>query len=147
MRSIALRVGIIAAIAGGAWVFRDFLPSNAGSLAVGDCFDPPTGVSTVEDVQHHPCAEAHGGEVILVVDYEPATDVYPSDDEFFAFMDTRCISAFNDYTGLEYTTADHLDYAAYTPTSDGWSEGDRKVICYAVNVDGSQFTQSIRKAQ
>ena len=41
---------------------------NAGDLAVGDCFDAPTlEGQTVSDVQHHPCTEAHTGEVFAVV--------------------------------------------------------------------------------
>ncbi len=147
MQGLAIRLGIIGIIVVGAFLLRPYLMGEAASLAVGDCFDPPPGIGTVEDVQHHPCNEAHGGEVVFVGNYEPATDVYPTDDEFFAFMNARCIAAFNDYTGLDYDTAEHLDYAAYTPTTDGWADGDRKVICYVVNVDGSQFSSSVKKAQ
>jgi hypothetical protein len=145
MRSIALRVGIIGAIAGGAWILRPFIMGNAGSLAVGDCFDPPAAeVQTVEDVQHHPCNEAHGGEVVFVGNYAPAGEAYPSDDEFMDFVGSNCIPAFNTYTGLNYDTATDLDVSVFTPTTDGWGDGDRKVICYAVKVDGSQFTGSVK---
>ena len=148
MRGLAIRVGVIAAILGGAFLFRNFLPSNAGNLAVGDCFDPPSGSGTVEDVQHHPCTDAHGAEVIFVGSYEPATDAYPSDDEFLAFFDARCFPAFIDYTGLDVEAAQaaSLDFHAYTPTTDGWTGGDRKVICYIIKTDGSQMTSSVKKA-
>lgn len=147
MRSVLLRVGIIGAIGGAAFLGRDFLSGNAGNLAVGDCFDPPAGeVQEVEDVQHHPCDQAHGGEVIFVGNYEPDSSTYPTDDQFLDFVSDRCIAAFNDYTGLNYDTATDLDFSAFTPTSEGWGDGDRKVICYAVKVDESQFTQSIKKA-
>ena len=148
MRSILIRVGIIAAIAGGAFLLRDFLPSNAANLAVGDCFDlPSTETETVEDVQHHPCTETHGGEVVFVGDFEPAPDSYPTDDEMFTFISGRCITAFFDYTGLTDATAQHLDMSAFTPTVEGWDDGERKVICYAVTVDGSTMTTSVKKAQ
>ena len=147
MRSILIRVGIIGAIAGGAFLLRDFLPSNAGNLAVGDCFDVPAAeTETVEDVQHHPCTETHGGEVVFVGDFEPAPSAFPSDDEIFGFFSARCIAAFFEYTGLTAATSEHLDMSAFTPTQQGWTEGDRTVICYAINVDGSPMTTSVKKA-
>ena len=46
-------------VAIGGFVLRDRLSSNAGDLAVGDCFDEPTAsAETIEDVQHQPCTEA-----------------------------------------------------------------------------------------
>lgn len=145
MQALALRIGIIALIAGGAWVFRPFLMGDAGSLAVGDCFDPPTDVDqTVEEVQHHPCSDPHGAEVIFVADYQPATDVYPSTDEFRAFVLANCIPAFNSYTGLNYDVATDLDVGSMWPTAESWSGGDKEMSCYAVRVDGSNFSQSIK---
>ena len=146
MRGLAIRVGIIGAIAAGAFVLRPFVMGDAGSLAVGDCFDEPsTPTETVEEVQHHPCTDPHDGEVFYIGNYEPSTGTYPSDDEFLAFINDRCTGAFNTYTGLDYTTAQELDFAAFTPTSAGWGNGDRKVMCYAVKVDQTQFDASIKK--
>ena len=34
---------------------------------------------------------------------------------------------------------------AFYPTAKGWGSGDRKVICYAVKVDDSKLTKSIKK--
>ena len=147
MRSILIRVGIVGAIAGGAFLLRDFLPSNAGNLAVGDCFDlPASETETVEDVQHHPCTESHGGEVVFVGDFEPAPSAFPSDDEIFAFFSTKCVAAFFEYTGLTMTTSGHLDMSAFTPTEEGWGDGDRTVICYATSIDESPMTTSVKKA-
>jgi hypothetical protein len=147
MRGLLLRVGIIGAIAGGAFVLRPFVTGNAGELAVGDCFDEPAqATETVKDVQHHPCTDLPDAEVIFVGNYEPATGAYPTDEQFLAFMRDRCTGAFNAYTGLDYTRAQDLDFSAFTPTSDGWTGGDRKVTCYAVKVDGSKFNASIKKA-
>ena len=131
-------MGIVAAIGGGAFLLRDFLPSNAGNLAVGDCFDLPAAeTETVEDVQHHPCTEAHGGEVVFVGDFDPAPSAFPNDTEMFTFFSERCIAAFFSYTGLTEATSQNLDMSAFTPTQQGWVEGDRTVICYAVNLDRS----------
>jgi hypothetical protein len=147
MRGIALRVGIIAVIAVAAFFLRDKISGGAGSLAVGDCFDEPAGqTETVEDIQHHPCTDLHDAEVFYVSNYEPAGDTYPNDSQFLDFIRDRCTGAFNTYTGLDYTKAQDLDFSAFTPTADGWGKGDRKIICYAVKVDGTQFSAAIKKA-
>jgi hypothetical protein len=147
MRSIWVRVGIIAVVVIGFVVLRPFLTGNAGTLSVGDCFDPPTTVAeTVSDVQHHPCTDSHGAEVMFVGTYAPATDVYPTNDEFGVFFDATCTPAFNSYTALDFKTDATYDMSAFTPTADGWSKGDRKVICYAVRLDAGKMTQSIKKA-
>jgi hypothetical protein len=147
MRGLAIRVGIIGAILGGGFIFRSFLTGNAGDLAVGDCFDEPTTqAETVEDVQHHPCTDLHDAEVFFIGNYEPSTGTYPSDPEFFNFISDRCTGAFNAYTGLDIKTTQDLDFSAFTPTSEGWGKGGRKVTCYAVKVDGTKLNESIKKA-
>jgi Septum formation len=146
MRGLVIRVGIIAAIGIGVLVLRPYVTGNAGGLAVGDCFDEPaTATQTVEDVQHHPCTDLHDGEVFYVGNYEPSTGTYPSDAEFLNFVRDRCTGAFNTYTGLDYTSTQDLDFSAFTPTAEGWGKGNRKVTCYAVKVDNSQFNASIKK--
>ena len=44
------------------------------------------------------------------------------------------------------TTTQDFDFSAFTPTSEGWGKGDRKVTCYAVKVDGTKLNTSIKKA-
>ena len=147
MRSIAIRVGIIAAIVVAFVLLRPFFSGNAGDLSVGDCFDlPATVTETIEDVQHHPCTDSHDAEVIFVGDFAPATSTYPSDDEFKTFFQASCSPAFDSYTGLVFATDATYDMSAFTPTTDGWTGGDHKVICYAVHIDASKMTQSIKKA-
>ena len=146
MGGIAARLGIIGAVVVGGIILRPFISGDAGSLQVGDCFDTPTTVSeTVEDVQHHPCTDPHGAEVVYVGDYAPATDTYPSDDDFFTFFEANCGPAFNAYTGLDFLTAAEYDMSAFTPTAEGWDDNDRKVICYAVRTDDATMNASIKK--
>lgn len=146
MRSLGIRLGFVAAIAAGAFILRPFLAGNAGSLSVGDCFDEPAGSSdTVEDVQHHPCTDAHTAEVVFVGNYSPATDTYPAEDAFLTFFENSCTAAFNAYTGLDYATDPTYDMSAFTPTPEGWGSGDRKIICYAVRLDQGPMSSSIRK--
>jgi hypothetical protein len=60
-----IRLVVVGAIVVGGFLFRDRISGNAGDLQVGDCFDDP-GTSEISDVQHHPCTEAHTGEVIFI---------------------------------------------------------------------------------
>ena len=146
MGSILLRIGIIAAIAGGFWIFRDHLPGAAGDVQVGDCFDAPTTVGeTVDDVSHHPCTDPHTAEVIFVGDY-PDAATYPGVDAFDAFTEANCITAFNSYTGLDFNTAIEYDMGIFYPLEEGWRD-DHEITCYLVRADEGKMTQSVKKAQ
>lgn len=147
MRSIALRLGVVGAIVIGAIILRPFLGGSAGNLQVGDCFDEPAGTQdTVDDVQPRPCTDPHGAEVVFVGDYAPDSEAYPTEEQFLAFLETACTSAFNAHTGLDFATDPTYDWSAYTPTAEGWADdGDRKVICFAIRLDGAHMTSSIKK--
>jgi hypothetical protein len=143
--NIGIRLAIVALVAGGAFVFRDRLSGHAGDLQVGDCFDvPSSAVQEVGDVQHHPCNEAHTGEVVYVGDYPDAT-AYPSDDQWRAHVTTHCVPAFNTYTGLDFANDVVFDMGFFTPTAEGWGDGDREVTCYAARIDGASLASSIKK--
>ena len=137
---IAAVIGVIAVVG---FIFRDRLSSNAGELQVGDCFDDPGSVTEVSDVQHHPCSEAHSAKIFYVGAITSGNNAYPSNDAIFEFVGTNCVPAFTTYTGEEYT-GDPIDIGYFHPTSEGWSDGDRGVICYAYNVDGSTSTGSVK---
>ena len=147
MGSILLRIGIIAAIAGGAWVFRDYISGNATDLVAGDCFDAPTTVDeTVDDVSHHPCTDAHTAEVFFVADH-PATGAYPGVDEFDTFTQDNCPGAFNTYTGMDFYSDEATDYdiGLFYPLEEGWTRGDHEITCYIVRVDEQPMTASLKK--
>ena len=140
-------VGIVAVVLIGGFIFRDFLTGNAGDLQVGQCFDLPTSSSeTIDDVQHHPCDQTHGGEVFFVGTSTAAKDAsYPADDvlafEVFGF----CDASFTAYSGKDSDTDLEWTYGYFVPTSDGWADGDRGIICYAAKVDGTTTTGSIKQ--
>lgn len=144
MRGWIVRIAIIAAIAIGAFVLRDRLSSNAGDLAVGDCFDEPAGATEVEDVQHHPCTEPHTSEVVFVGDI--AADAYPSETEVADFVRDQCVPAFNSYTGLDFETDTTLDMGYFFPLEEGWRTGDHEVICYVIRLDKAPMSQSLKTA-
>lgn len=147
MGSILLRVGIIAAIAGGAWVFRDYISGNATDLVVGDCFDAPTTAvdETVEDVAHHPCTDAHTAEVFFVADH-PA-GAYPGEEAFDTFTRDNCPPAFTTYTGLDFYADQAADYdiGVLYPLEEGWDRGDHEITCYIVRIDDGPMTAPLRK--
>ena len=146
MSGVARWIGIIAVIgviAVVGFLFRDRLSSNAGELKVGDCFDDPGSVAEVSDVQHHPCSEPHSAEVFFVGNMTGENNAYPADTAILDFVSTSCVPSFASYTGEEYT-GDPIDIGYFHPTSEGWGDGDRGVICYAYNVDGSTSTGSVK---
>jgi hypothetical protein len=141
-----VRIAIIAVIVVAGFLFRDRLSSNAGELKVGDCFDDPGAIAEVSDVQHHPCEEGHTSEVIFVGEMSGDNATYPADDAILEFVSVNCIPAFASYTGRQYDGVT-LDVGYFHPTSDGWGNGDRGVICYAYSIDGVPTTGSLKAAQ
>ena len=148
MRTWGIRILIIAVIAVGAFVLRDRLTGNAGDLAVGDCFDRPTTAGeTIEDVQHHPCTEAHTAELIFLGNHPAAKDAPPpTEDELFSFVEASCLPAFNSYTGTDLIAEALFDIGFIYPLDEDWNKGDREISCYAYRLDEATMTTSIKKA-
>lgn len=140
--SIALRVGIIAAIVVGALILRDRLTGAATDLRVGDCFDEPVGATEVSEVQHQPCGDAHDAEVFFVADY--TGDSYPVISGFDDYVVEKCIPAFESYVGRSFEAATELDLSYFFPTLDGWGKGDHEITCYLISLDRSKLTTSMK---
>lgn len=145
---IIVAIAVVVVVVG--VVFRDRITGNAGNLQVGDCFDLPadaTASASVGDVQHHPCTEAHGGEVFAVLTYPAtATDTYPPTDAFDTFAANQCSTSFQTYTGIAFDAATTLDAGYFFPLDKGWATGDRTVICYLVDAAGQPLNHSMRSA-
>ena len=148
MQSIALRIGIFVLIGIGALVARPFLTGAAGDLKVGECFDMPTTASeTIEDVQHHPCSDAHDGEVFFVGELPIAKGKpYPGDEALGPLVDSLCLPAFTAYTGLSAVTDPLWTFGAGVPVIEDWDEGSRRLMCYAGRMDGARTSGSIKKS-
>ncbi|HXR27097.1 MAG TPA: septum formation family protein [Candidatus Baltobacteraceae bacterium] len=149
-RGLAIVVAIALVVVVVGVVFRDRITGNAGDLQVGDCFDLPADAAAsaaVGDVQHHPCTEAHGGEVFAVLTFpaDPGA-TYPASDAFDAFAADQCSSSFQTYTGIAFDAATTLDAGYFFPLDTGWASGDRTVICYLVDAGGQPLTRSMRSA-
>jgi hypothetical protein len=138
-----LRIGIVAAILFGGFLFRDRLGGSPAELKVGDCFDlPTTTAQTVDDVQHHPCTESHTGEVTLVT-VHPAADgsKAPTETELNMYLSSTCSDALVSYAG---TDNERFGIGAFSPTDAGWKDGDRGVTCYLAMLDESAMTASFK---
>jgi hypothetical protein len=148
MRGWIIRIAIIALIAGGAYLFRDRLSSNAGDLKVGDCFDQPTtATETIKDVQHHPCSESHNAEVFFVGNHPAAKDTpTPSEDDILGFVAEACVPAYAAYTGTALDPSGAIDVGYFYPLPADWAKGQREVTCYAYRLDNAMMTSSLKKA-
>jgi hypothetical protein len=141
-----IRIAIVAVVVVGGLVFRDRLSGNAGDLKVGDCFDEPQGTQTVKDVQHHPCSEAHTGEVVFVGAVPGDNATYPGDAAFTTFAIQNCAPAFATYTGTAINAQTALDMSYFFPLADGWAKGSHDLTCYIIRTDGTAVSQSFKKA-
>jgi hypothetical protein len=119
---------------------------DASDLSVGDCIVVPD-EGEFSELGQTACDDPHTGEVFFVGDH-PGGDAaaYPTDDEFFDWSVATCEPLFEAYTGIAYAEQEPLDYGWFTPTADGWSAGDREVICYLGLADGSETSQSWKDA-
>ena len=144
---IVVAVVIIGALSVGGFFLRDFMSGNVTDLKVGDCFDLPTGVETVKDVQHHPCNEAHTAELVGLFEYPGKSgDSYPAKGVLRTYAETQCVPAFHSYTGRDPMTDPLLTLGWMYPTEDGWKNGDHGVNCYLGRTDDGPMTQSYRTA-
>lgn len=144
MRNIIIRVAIIGAVIVGGLIFRDRLSGNAGELAVGDCFDVPTADTNISDVQHHPCTEAHTGEVFFVGAHTAAKGTPFTTSLLETYVGSACIPAFMSYIGSGDSTP--LEIGAFYPLVKDWDDGDREVTCYLYQIDGSTMTKTLKAA-
>ena len=134
---------IIAVFLVGGFIRRDRLGGSPAELKAGDCFDVPTTTGqTVNDVQHHPCTESHTGEVILVTEHPAAKGANaPTDTDLTSYLISTCGPALTTYVGPDTAK---FDLGAFSPTEDGWKDGDRGVTCYLTMLDESAMTVSSR---
>jgi hypothetical protein len=71
---------------------------------------------------------------------------YPADSAVEAWVESNCLPAWSSYTGKDITTEEVLTLRWYQPTTDGWTKGDRLVVCYAGRVDKAALTSSVKKS-
>lgn len=149
-----LVVVILIAVVGGALAFLATLLVADGTIEVGsgegassevdpaargECLDLLVEGSVVVDTIEVPCEEPHDAEAfhrVLLAD-----GPFPGDEALASEADAACLQQFPDYVGTEYVESEYwLD--SLVPTPDGWSLGDREVVCLLVSEDGSPLVGS-----
>jgi hypothetical protein len=113
---------------------------SAGDLAIGQCFDRPTG-ATITTVVKHACTEPHDAEVIHVATYAGG-DAYPAD--FDGYIDDACTPIFTSYVGVSVDDTPDLSFGWYYPDEDAFKAGNRTFTCYVARIDRAKLTKSLR---
>jgi hypothetical protein len=159
VKSRLIAIGIVAAVVLGitAYVYI-FEPTasvdshgnvtSSGSLGVfqlttGQCFDEPADSSTaVSSIEAIPCAQAHDAQVIGTYNLtDLAYDSATIDNE----ADTACQKMANGPSVIQSKLGDSAEIVDFTPSSDSWDTGDRKVTCGLDNGTGNKLVGTILK--
>lgn len=146
-KRLLIVAAVVVAVAIGLYVFKDSLTGAPGDLKVGDCFDVPTVAAeadVVSSVQHHPCTESHTGEVFFITPYTGAATTYPAVSDFDQFANDACAPAFKTYVGTDLDSDPDLSAGYFYPPQDGWSSGDRTILCYATRAGDGVMTRSVK---
>jgi len=114
-------------------------------LSVGDCIAIP-GEAEFSEVRFVACDAPHDAEVFFMGDHE-GDGGFPDDTAFEAFVDERCLPAFETYTGSPFDGQSLLDLGWFTPTAESWTFGDRTIHCYLTPLDGSMTSMSYQGAK
>lgn len=116
--------------------------ADAGSLAVGTCFDRPTAGQDFSTVEKSECTEAHDAEVILVAEYTGET--FPISLTLDRYIDETCLPAALSYTGKPAEELGDYQLGLFSPNRDGWDDGERTFTCYLLRADEGKITQSLK---
>ena len=147
MNSWILRIGIIVLIVAGGFLLRDRLSSNAGDLKVGDCFDDPAGQSPRSRTSSTIRAPRPTRPRSSSSASSPATTraTRPTPPIEYAGSGRTACRPGRPTRARRFETEPMLTAGYYQPTPDGWSSGDRDVICYAYREDNAPMTVSVKK--
>lgn len=117
--------------------------ADAGSLAVGTCFDRPSSAQDFSTVETQDCTEAHDAEVILVAEYTES-DTFPISIALDRYIDDTCLPAALTYTGKPAEQLGDYQLGLFSPNRDGWDDGERTMTCYLLRADEGKITQSLK---
>lgn len=115
--------------------------TDAFSIRLGDCFDEPS-ADEVYNLTAIPCAQPHDNEVYHLFDLEGGA--FPGDAAIDESGTAGCLEAFEEFIGVAYDDSE-IYFSYFVPTEDSWRDGDREVICYALQ-DGQTTTGTLKAA-
>lgn len=130
--------------------FISGLSVDPSELDAGDCFNEylyRDGSDFLQQVTSIvACNGPHDREAYFRTEYpggENAT--YPIDNELERWADITCLEHFEDFVGLDYVLS-ALEIGAVVPTFEGWTDGDRAVVCYLFPDQGGRLLDSVRNS-
>lgn len=104
-------------------------------LQVGQCLEDRPGEGSTSEVTVVSCDQPHGLEMFAAFPVDGVA--YPGEDEISEKARDGCRAEFESFVGTEYWKSE-LEMHFLYPSSDGWSAGDREVLCGIYN--GSEST-------
>ncbi len=120
-------------------VFVVFTSRNeipVSNLVTGDCLAEFYTDPTQRVVEPVVCSVDHVQEVVGVFPkaFDETVADYPSDSSLQAELFNLCVPAFNEYTSLDYETAEFQIIGVY-PDEQAWESEQRALICLAERSD------------
>lgn len=106
---------------------------NVFEVEVGDCFDDP-GETEVSNLPMVDCSEPHDNEIFAL--YDITEDSLPPQQTLLE----GCLDRFEAAIGAPYENSIY-DLGGFTPSADGFADGDKEVICYAFTYTGDPDVQ------
>lgn len=113
------------------------------SLEVGECADIPDELDVIGLIRVD-CADPHDLEAMGSVYHDHAAAApYPGEFAVFEEAGELCVDKFSVYVARPYEESE-LDVYIYYPIELGWRAGDRTSLCFAITVDGSKLTGTVK---
>lgn len=112
--------------------------TDAQNLEVGDCFEAPSTLAEITDVNDQPCEGPHDYEIVAVVQ-APADMEYPSGIGFGLDADDgqlACDAAIPEDRIVVENIPDDITAGYFYPDRREWDDGDRELICFAASETG-----------
>jgi Septum formation/Domain of unknown function (DUF4190) len=101
------------------------------SLAVGDCFDNPAGVTSVTSVTAIPCNQPHNAQVFAKFNLTGSDFSYPGTTTVTRLATTGCNARIGSLDKAKTTSS--MTVRLLFPLADSWMAGNRTVSCGVVN--------------
>lgn len=118
-------------------------------VAIGQCFNPPTGAPKAEqsDLSAVACTASHTQEAYAMPAYRAPVggddSVYPGDAALASFANGSCAQSFAGYVGLSYLDSS-LFFTYLLPSARSWEQGkDRTVLCF-VTTTGKPLNATVK---
>lgn len=112
------------------------------AIRVGDCLNEAT-AETVSEVPVVPCDTAHDEEVFSEITLTGTE--FPGDDAVQTQADEGCYAQFAEFVGLAYEES-ALEFYAYRPTEDSWTQLDDRIVSCIVYDPAGQTTGTLAGA-